>query len=341
MNRFANSHPSVRAEVFESTAPRLGDEVQFSVPEKDFWVCWMLKILFSLGADHPRFVFKGGTSLSKAYELIRRFSEDIDLVTPMPFFLERGCSDPTEKTSTSEKTRRFARLDKECADYIRDELSPTLTRLVGEQITTGEGWALTLDPEDRLGHTLLFRFPSSDPSRQASYLRRSVKIEMGWRATERPTDRLMICSYVAQQYPSAFDDPQVQCDVLTADVTFWEKVTALHAFRFQGKTGTENASRHYADVEAMLGTDRGRGASTKLELLEEVRKFKDFYYHAPAARYDLAKPGTLSLLPKTAEELDALRADYRNMRVMFFGEPIPFEAIVEHLRAFEGRVNGL
>jgi hypothetical protein len=131
--------------------------------------------------------------------------------------------------------------------------------------------------------------------------------------------------------------PQVTCSVLVPDRSFWEKVTALHAESFREDV-RPFFSRHYSDVAAMLQTQIGRAASRDLAMLEDVRVFKDVYYHSARARYDLAKPGTLVVVPGP-EKLRDLERDYRDMSQMFLREPPSFDWVVEELKEFEATAN--
>jgi len=133
------------------------------------------------------------------------------------------------------------------------------------------------------------------------------------------------------------EEPQIAASVLVPDRTFWEKVTALHAESFRAKP-KQFFSRHYSDVASMLRTRIGQDASRDLAMLEDVRVFKDVYYYVARARYDLAKPGTLVVVPDE-DRTRELAIDYRNMRQMFLSDPPPFSQVVEQLRAFEEQVN--
>jgi hypothetical protein len=99
-------------------------------------------------------------------------------------------------------------------------------------------------------------------------------------------------------------------------------------------------SRHYSDVAAMLQTPIGETASRDLAMLDEVCQYKERYYASAWARYDLAVPGTLSIVPSETK-MRALTADYREMRMMFFHEPPAFESVVDRLRLLQEQVNGV
>ena len=333
MDNFARFSAQERREIIQERASQM--RVDFTIVEKDFWVCWALKSLFALPSGNPALTFKGGTSLSKAYRLIDRFSEDIDIITDPNFFIEKGLSDPEERgISNTQREKRIKELDVACAGYITEQLQSTLRSQFAARLRRSDGWTLILESTDP--NTLLFRYPKSNPEMTYAYLRDTVKIELGWRARTGPSELKVIAPYLAEM-PMLLEEPQITGSVLVPDRTFWEKVTALHAESFRAKP-KQFFSRHYSDVAAMLRTRIGQDASRDLAMLEDVRIFKDVYYYAKWARYELAKPGTLVVVPDE-DRTRELATDYRNMRQMFLSEPPPFDWVVDQLRGFERDVN--
>jgi hypothetical protein len=178
--------------------------------------------------------------------------------------------------------------------------------------------------------------PQSAPALRHSYVRGFVKIELGWRARTAPFELRSVSPYVAD-IPMPLEISTITCNVLVPDRTFWEKVTALHAESFRAET-RPFFSRHYSDVAAILQTRSGKVASRDISMLEDVRSFKDVYYHAAWARYDLAKPGSLVVVPGP-RKIRELARDYRGMRQMFLREPPSFDWVIEQLRTFEDEAN--
>ncbi len=334
MDSFARRPALDRRQVIQERATQM--DVDFTIVEKDFWVCWTLKSLFALPGDQPKLIFKGGTSLSKAYGIIDRFSEDIDVVTDPQFFIDRGVADPEDHDITeSQREKRMARLDAACVEYIDERLQLLLRAQIAERLGGDQGWDLLLDPGDP--NTLLFHYPKSDPSRAYGYLRDTVKIELGWRAKSAPSELRTIEPYLAD-IRMLLDESQLVCTVLSPDRTFWEKVTALHAESFRDKP-KQFFSRHYSDVAAMLRTRIGLEASRDLSMLDDVRVFKSIYYHAAWAHYDLAVPGSLVIVPGSSR-IRELEADYRDMQQMFLHEPPSFATVIGQLAEFEAKING-
>lgn len=169
-----------RAELFVQTARQTGFDAV--IVEKDFWVCWTLKELFRLPAIGDHLIFKGGTSLSRVFKVIERFSEDIDVSIDRSFLGFGGTNEPEAGASNKEKQRRIDGLKVACQQKIATELLPALESAINAKVRHDEKWALRSDADDPDQQTLLFDYPTSFPPDATGYIRRMVKIEMGARA---------------------------------------------------------------------------------------------------------------------------------------------------------------
>lgn len=156
-----------------------------------------------------------------------------------------------------------------------------------DHLGTREGWELSVDPDDRYRHTLLFRYPTSAPEIEHTYIRGRVKIELGWRSSTEPVEVRTFKPCIADRFSDLMEHPDATCTVLSPARTFWEKATALHAESFRDIV-PHFFSRHYSDVASMFRADIGKTASRDLAMLGDVREFKQCYYPAAWARYDLA-----------------------------------------------------
>ena len=217
-----------RAGLFTTTALRLGTTPQNV--EKDFWVCWTLDALFNGLNGGPRLLFKGGTSLSKGFGLISRFSEDID-VTVFRDDLGQGYS--VEDLAALSRKKRDAALDairEVCEAYINGELLEQVSRLAGETAErTGlprDALEVTPDPGDR--QTLLVRYPSATPSDR--YIDKFVRIESGAKSALDPNSVRTISPYVGEDVPD-LDLAVAKVTIVDPDRTFWDKVVILHGLR--------------------------------------------------------------------------------------------------------------
>lgn len=327
-----------RVELFEHTAQQTG--LDAVIVEKDFWVCWTLKELFRLPAIGEHLIFKGGTSLSKVFKVIERFSEDIDVSIDRSFLGFGGTNEPEAGASNKEKQRRIDGLKAAGQQKIAKELLPALEAAIKTKVRHDEKWALRSDADDPHQQTLLFDYPTSFPADATGYVRRMVKIEMGARADHWPSESKTITPYVAEQFPKGFKDGSCAVKVLSAERTFWEKATILHAefHRPPDKAMPERFSRHYCDFYEMVRRGVGASAVAKLDLLARVAQHKNLFFKTSWARYNEAVKGTLRVMPPEPR-VRALRDDYAKMQQMFFGEPPAFADILALLRQWESEFN--
>jgi Nucleotidyl transferase AbiEii toxin, Type IV TA system len=344
MDKVARLPAGDRAALFGETGAGRG--VADTIIEKDFWVCWTLKRLFGLpqGAT-ATLVFKGGTSLSKAFGAIRRFSEDIDLSFDRAELGYTGDRDPgKEGISRKQAARLIDDLVRDVERHIAEKLFPALRVAIVEQLgepTSGE-WSLEIDAPD--AQTVNFHYPTALPAAEyegMGYITPRVKLELGARGDPWPTEAKVIRPYAAEDYPDLFEDPDASVTVLSARRTFWEKATALHAeaHRPAELPTPQYFSRHYCDLAMLLDTEEGKAAATDFDLLATVTKHKTTFFRSGWASYDTAKPGSLRLMPDEARIRD-LRADYREMAPMMFDDrPPTFDHILARIKEVQEAIN--
>lgn len=327
-----------RVELFEQTSQQTG--VDAVIVEKDFWVCWMLQELFRLPQIGEHLIFKGGTSLSKVFKVIERFSEDIDVSIDRGFLGFGGANEPEAGASNKEKQRRIEALRTACKQKIATALRPALSTAIKAKVRRDDRWSLRLDEEDADQQTLLFDYPSSFAPDAVGYIRRAVKIELGARADHWPCETKLATPYVAEAFPQGFKEPNCAVKVLAVERTFWEKATILHAefHRPADKAMPERFSRHYCDFHELIRKGVAVTATAKLELLARVAEHKHLFFKSSWAKYGEATKGTLRIAPPE-ERVKALRNDYAKMQQMFFGEPPEFDAIMAQLQQWEREFN--
>lgn len=335
MNRIARMSADERGAIFAETADHKG--LSEAIIEKDFWVCWVLRQLFSIESLSGRLLFKGGTSLSKIFHAINRFSEDIDLAVDYVALGFTGERDPRREGIS--KTRRggiLAEMMAECQRYIGGEFL-NVVKARCEEILGNLGWSLAVSEQDP--NIVLFHYPPASTKRLA-YVAPRVVLELGTHAEFVPRDRFAIRSFVAEEFPHLLAEADVPVIALLAKRTFWEKATILHAeyYRPAEKLLPDRYSRHYYDVAMVAQGPIRAEALADLQLLAQVVRHKETFYPSGWARYDLARPGSLRLAPAQAR-LGGLARDYRNMAGMIFGEPPAFDTIIETLTALEQEVN--
>lgn len=223
-----------RSELF-STASSMRGDMRPVLIEKDFWVCWTLKRVFALDDPPTGLIFKGGTSLSKAYQAIDRFSEDVDLSFDRSLLGFGGDNDPARAPSKKQAEKRLDELAVACREMIRRRFLPRLQALFATALGTAPSpgtWQVELDEDDPNEQTLLFRYPGHIAKREgvmARYLRPIVRLELGARGEQWPAEYATITPYAAQVIAKSFKNPACSVKVLAAERTFWEKATILHA----------------------------------------------------------------------------------------------------------------
>ncbi len=340
MDRIAAAQSGERAELFRSSAAALRPERSPAIIEKDFWVCWALYRLYDVLRFRPQLIFKGGTSLSKAYKAIERFSEDVDLSLSRRDLGFAEGRDPEEAgISRKESRRRIGALVATCRETIRERLLPEL-RADFTSVIGARGWSVELDAADP--QTVIFAYPPSElASRLPEAIRPAVRLEMGARSDDWPAEDREIRPDAAEAFPAAFEiAASCRAHVLDARRTFWEKATLLHAefHRPVGKAAADGLSRHHYDLCQLSQQDIGREALDRLDLLERVVVHKRLFFASAWAHYETAVPGSFHLVPPQ-ERMPPLRADYARMREMIFGDAPAWEEIVGGLRELEDRMN--
>ena len=337
MNHFAREASESRADYFYQYGASA--QIPAYIVEKDFWVCWLLGRIFAteeLGRDC---VFKGGTSLSKVFNVIQRFSEDIDLGLS-PASLGWAESDLDDAPSNTARQKRVAQIEAACADAVRGRFLEQLESVIRRELgPSPQGSWLSYELESA-SHSPVIYFAYSQAVPPGSYVAPTVKIEFGSLTDQRPTGAHPISPLVAQLAPDTFADFRAEVVALEIERTFWEKATILHAeyHRPANKPQPARYARHYSDFAALWRHPSGLPASRQLDLLARVRLHKSRFFASGWANYATAVPGTFRLLPPDTR-LAELRADYESMRPMFIKEPLSFNEMLAVLREAEQSLN--
>jgi len=198
-------------------------EIDLHLIEKDFWVVWILERLFSLEKLKSHLTFKGGTSLSKIYRVIERFSEDIDITIDKDILGYAQAKNPESNFSNTELKKAIKKIPKACSDYIQGTLLTDLQENIASKLLTTENWKLYLDPDDEGNQTLLFKYPGN--SSEEKYNKPQVKIEFGALNEGSPSRPHKIQSYVKEILKAKVSEEEIIIQVLDAERTFWEKAT--------------------------------------------------------------------------------------------------------------------
>lgn len=334
--------PEQRAEVFRVAEQELG--LPAHVLEKDFWVTYLLDVLFQQLDLPVRMMFKGGTSLSKCYEVIERFSEDIDLALDREDLGFGGDDAPEAQPSRRKAEDKIKELKAAGTEYVAGTLLPELHQHLEADLA--EEFSVTLSEENP--DNILFYYPrclDETSYGDTNYVKPVVLIETGTKAAFEPISEVEIYLLVGQSESVINELPSVSSEstivpTLGIERTFWEKATILHQQNNCNKTNDVKSrlSRHLYDIAAIVNSDYRDQCMGSLELLEQVANHKDLYYRKGCANYRAACSGELKLV-LTPELEEAFREDYDRMSEMFYGDQPDFDEILAELRHIEDHVN--
>ncbi len=331
--------PADRSDLFLTAAQRLGAPL-INI-EKDFWVCWTLNTLYHrLPKDGPRLLFKGGTSLSKAYGLINRFSEDIDVTVFRDDLGHKQTPDELAALSNKKRNAALEAIKEDCHAYITGPLMEAVSALIAED-TNGKG-QVEIDPSDGTGQTLLVWYPRVEDG-DTGYVQAAVKIESGAKSALDPNAPRTIAPYIATDLSDVdLSVPDVR--TIDAERTFWDKIVILHGLRNwyenrgELKQDGQRVSRHYYDLHCMLASEIGNRAIADDALGRDCISHAKTFFNRPAFNLNDAEPGSFTLIP-SEPMIERLRADYGNTEAMIFGQAPTFDEILSSIDKIEATLN--
>jgi len=300
--------------------------------EKDIWVVWTLDALFS--SDFGKhLVFKGGTSLSKVYDVIGWFSEDIDLTYDMRELIPELAGDNVIPRSNSQAKKWRDLIDRKLSAWVRDKALPAINERIkktGVDVrVTAEGAKLYID---------------YDPlAAGKGYVPPRVTADFGARSTGEPCeDRSIICD--AAEHVPDLEFPTAKPRAMLPKRTFWEKATAVHVF-CRGDTQEDRYSRHWHDLVRLDDAGYAQEALDDNALAAEVAEFKSRFFRAKDTDgnpidYAAAVSGDLQLVPGP-KALKALEADYKKMADdgILLDDAEPFPDLMERCADLMRRAN--
>ncbi len=345
MEQILRLSPSEQAQYFREAAAQSSSIKSPNVIEKDFWVCWALEKIFGIPEISPHLTFKGGTSLSKCYHLINRFSEDCDLTINKELLSIFEDTSTIAEKSKNQRNKYMKALANTAKQKVNGHFKPLLIsafKMGLSEYYDDKEWRVETAPDDL--QTLLFHYPSSIYGKNShnEYILSTVKLEFGARGDNHPSESKNIIPYVYNILETnAFaKTPKISVNTLTAERTFWEKITLLHVehHRPPDKPIKNRVFRHYYDVVMLHQQGITDNALKKPQLLNVVLENKKNFFYSKHANYETAKIGTLNLLPNNIFE-KSLKQDCENMAEMFFGEPPDFYQTMEEIKAIEKYIN--
>ncbi|MGQ2923274.1 MAG: nucleotidyl transferase AbiEii/AbiGii toxin family protein [Hydrogenophaga sp.] len=333
--RYFDLNKKDQNEVLEQARARTGRPVHLL--EKDLWVVWTLGVLFEspFAAD---LTFKGGTSLSKAYNIIERFSEDIDLTYDIrkliPDLTVDGYFLPASRSQASKWSKAVR---DRLPDWIGSAVQPHLQAALDR-----ERLGAKLEIAGAEHDTLLLHYPAIKQG--TGYVSPVITLEFGGRATGEPHGVLPVtCDMAGHVDGVSFHQALPQ--VMGVARTFWEKATATHVYCAQGRIRGERYARHWHDLAAIMRSEHFDAVIADRAVAREVAEHKSWFFSEKAAdnktiNYTFAVLGALRIVPEGAAR-DALAADYAKMLEdeVMVGDALPFDQLMQACAQVQARAN--
>lgn len=301
--------------------------------EKDWWVTLALKASFSFEYS-PNIVFKGGTSLSKGWDLIERFSEDIDFAIDRKFF---GFEGDISKT-------QIKNLRKKSCEFISTTFLADLINQFTEwkAIDKCRVFAHAVNDSDKDPQVIEIDYNSVLD--KSDYLPQRVLIEVSSRSLMEPCENREINSILSLTIPNqSFTTESFIVSTVLPQRTFLEKIFLLHEEFSQetAKIRIERLSRHLYDLEKLMNTEHGISAIQNVELYNSIVSHREKFNALRGMDYSNHIPSKINIIPPLGIIKD-WEKDYQTMsRNMIYGEPLTFESLIKRIRELQERINNI
>jgi len=319
-----------QADIINGVALHLGKPAQ--IIEKDVWVCQILQDLF--GMDIPM-VFKGGTSLSKGYGLIDRFSEDVDVTVDYKYFQPNLDISQIGNKSQGKK--------------IGEQLKKSVLKLVDKEITNHlkKRFKVNFKNAPVIEHNKekerLEIFYATVVSPEHFYIKPVILLEYGGKNSIVPSESKEIVPFLTE-YVSELELPKAFVNTLSPIRTFWEKATLIHVKCHSGRiiSSPDRLSRHWYDIGRLSDSWVLSKALQAKNVLEDVVAHKKVFFYTSYDHYDDCLAGKLRLIPDESD-INVLKEDYEKMQSsgMLSVEPLSFDVLLGKLKVLEGKLNQL
>ena len=320
-------------------------EIDTPSVEKDWWVTAVLRALFKTSFA-PYLLFKGGTSLSKGWRLINRFSEDIDISLGREWFAKQGHAFVAgENKSQRERLRKLSRqvVHTQLADELKEQLEALgITSFEVVPVTTqiSKGVAVPID-SDKDPTVLQVRYNTVIEGMQPDYVQPVVKIEVSCLSLKEPFEPRPISSLQHETFADLDEETCCAINTVSPERTFLEKAFLLNEEFQKAKPRTKRMSRHYYDLEKLMDTEFGKKALVNHELYDHIIEHRQQFYNLHYVDYEKNRSANISFYPPQ-ELIEAFRADYANMTTAFiFKEAPAFDDLMKRIAELQERFHNM
>lgn len=320
--------------------------------EKDWWVTVVLKALYSTPVA-KYLNFKGGTSLSKGWNLINRFSEDIDLSISRQFFF----NDLGKTFAKAENNNQLKNLRKASRDYVHEVLSSHLEKMLTSMGVNGfrvknHTHEDSPDGPKPISHdsdpTVIFVEYDSIFPQYGGDIKPRIKIEISCLSMDEPFEEFKLNtmlrehSLVNPDFPVIDEEIEVAARIVTPTRTFLEKIFLLSEELQKEKPRSRRMSRHLYDIERIMNTGFGEEALRDTNLYSDIVKHREKFYHLGYVDYDKNLPDKISFVPKGAV-LDEFRKDYEENMVngYIYDDAVSFDMLISRLEELHENIRAI
>lgn len=335
MNSFIKLSPEERKIYCQQAVERMQIPLPAAVIEKDFWVCWTLNLLNEIPELTGNITFKGGTSLSKAWGLIERFSEDIDIAINRKVFGQHPPYGAEDAESNRQRKIRLEELENKSSNFIREFLLPSLHKKISSYLNPDE---YTLKPIQKGNEVNLeFEYPGTLKNELGGLLP-VVLIELVPRADEIPNEERKITPILYEVFKDLLGEGSFNISTLSPARTFLEKLLFIHETLGGFNKGSERKSRHYYDLLKLYRAGVFDRIRDNRELLQMVVEHRQTFFRYNTLDYaGILKHGVQVIPPK--ESWADWRSDYSRTTVMIYNDIPSFDDLMQFAAHLEKEFN--
>lgn len=335
MNSFIKLSSDERNLYCRQAAERMEIPLPAAVIEKDFWVCWILNLLNEIPELKGNITFKGGTSLSKAWGLIERFSEDIDIAINRKVFGQEPPHGAENATSNTQRKTRLEELEDKNATFIKEVLLPILYEKIAGHLNPADFTLRLIGKGNEVN--IEFEYPGTLKNELGGLLP-VVLIELVPRADEIPNEERKITPIIYEVFEDLLGEGSFNISTLTPERTFLEKLLFIHETLEGFNKGSERKSRHYYDLLKLYKAGVFERIKNNRELLQMVVEHRQTFFRYNTLDYTGILSNGVRVLPKKESWTD-WRGDYTRTAVMIYNNIPSFEELMSFAEQLENEFN--